>query len=73
MLALARRAGDAHRVGMAKKSDMSLGGKVAVAAGAAIGSAAVAAALLYARKTVRKELPKVEDVYPIVTHPPETD
>ncbi len=67
-----RRCGD-HSVGMSKKSDKSWGGKVAVATGAAIGSAAIAAAVLYARRTIRKEIPAIKDVYPASVEPPESD
>ncbi|WP_197063486.1 hypothetical protein [Novosphingobium malaysiense] len=56
---------------MADETDTSLAGKAAIAAGAAIGSAAIAAALLFVKR--RKER-NVSDVKP--NHPedaPETD
>lgn len=71
MLARARH-GD-HNVAMTKKFETSWGGKAAVAAGAAIGSAAIAAAVLYARKTMRKDVPAEKDVHPVIVQPPETD
>jgi Na+/H+-translocating membrane pyrophosphatase len=60
---------------MADNSDTSLAGKAAIAAGAAIGSAAIAAALLYAKR--RKDR-KAKDAQPPATStapsfPPETD
>ena len=46
----------------------------AIAAGAAIGSAAIAAALLYASKRKDKDKPKADQLPPIPSgEPPETD
>ena len=57
---------------MAFSSDKSWTGKAAVAAGTAIGSAAIAAALLYARRTMRDKAARMS-ANPFPVDPPETD
>ena len=58
---------------MADSSDKSWTGKAAMAAGAAIGSAAIAAALLYANKRKDKGKSKTVHIPPRPQDAPETD